>query len=255
MDLGGNSILITGGATGIGLAFAERFLKAGSEVAICGRREEKLNEAREQFPKLRTRVCDIAVDRDRVLLAEWAASELPGLNVLVNNAGVQNRLRLDDAADWERARHEIATNLEAPLHLTSLLIPHLAKQKRPRIINVTSGLGFVPLASVPVYSATKAAMHSYTLTLRKQLEATRIEVIEVVPPAVNTDLGGPGLHTFGVDLTQFANTVMPLLEEGEKEIAYGFALQSSRASREQIDEIFARMNQAPTAAHAVGKPR
>jgi uncharacterized oxidoreductase len=107
---------------------------------------------------------------------------------------------------------------------------------------VTSGLSFAPLANVPVYSATKAALHSFTLSLRHQLSTTPIEVIELIPPAVNTDLGGPGLHTFGVPLDEFADAVMAGLAKGEREIAYGTAEKSSRASREGLDEIFLRMN-------------
>lgn len=110
--------------------------------------------------------------------------------------------------------------------------------------NVTSGLSFVPLTSTPVYSATKAAMHSYTLSLRHQLAGTALQVIEIIPPAVDTDLGGPGLHTFGVPPDEFLDAVVPRIEAGEHEVAYGFAQQSSHASREELDQIFERMNAA-----------
>ena len=123
-----------------------------------------------------------------------------------------------------------------------LLIPHLVERERPAIVNVTSGLSFVPLANAPIYSATKAALHSFTLSLRHQLSGTPVEVVEIVPPAVNTDLGGPGLHTFGVAINEFLDSVVPRLEAGEREVAYGFAEQSSRASREELDRIFDRMN-------------
>ncbi|HEY7213964.1 MAG TPA: SDR family oxidoreductase [Thermoanaerobaculia bacterium] len=243
MDLGSSTVLITGGASGIGLALAERFLAAGSEVILCGRREEKLREAKDRHPQFHIRACDVAGEADRVSLFEWAAGEFPRLNVLVNNAGIQRRIELAQAEEWRSTQEEIAINLEAPVHLSLLFIPHLQQQQRPAILNVTSGLSFVPMASAPVYSATKAALHSFTLSLRHQLATTPIEVIEIIPPAVNTDLGGPGLHTFGVPLDEFADAVMAGLQKGEREVAYGFAQQSSRASREELDAIFARMNQ------------
>jgi len=243
MDPGSNTVLITGGASGIGLALAERFLAAGSEVILCGRREEKLREAQARHPRMQIRVCDVASAADRVSLFEWAAGELPRLNALVNNAGIQRRIELAEAEDWEETEQEIAINFDAPVHLSRLFIPHLLKQPRAAILNVTSGLSFVPMASAPVYSATKAALHSFTLSLRHQLTGTPVEVIEVIPPAVNTDLGGPGLHTFGVPVDEFADAVMAGLQKGEREIAYGFAQQSSRASREELDAIFNRMNQ------------
>jgi uncharacterized oxidoreductase len=111
-------------------------------------------------------------------------------------------------------------------------------------MNVTSGLSFVPLANVPVYCATKAALHSFTMSLRWQLKDTPVEVIEIVPPAVDTDLQAPGLHTFGVNVDEFADHVFTGLVAGEAEIAYGTALAGSRASREQLDAIFQQMNQA-----------
>ncbi len=243
MDLSSNTILITGGASGIGLALAERFLRAGSEVIICGRREEKLRETQDAHPELKIRVCDVAREAERLALLEWAVGEHPGLNVLVNNAGIQRYLQLTEPEEWERSREEIAINLEAPLHLAVLFIPHLQRQQRSAIINVTSGLAFVPMARAPIYCATKAALHSFTLSLRHQLADTPIEVIEIVPPAVNTDLGGPGLHTFGVPLDEFADAAVARLEAGDLEIAYGFAAQSSRASRGELDAIFERMNQ------------
>lgn len=242
MELASRTALITGGASGIGLALAERFLRAGAEVIVCGRRAEKLREAQAKHPGLAVRVCDLAQEPERAALAAWAASEHPRLDLLVNNAGIQRRVRLAQAAAWEGTREEIAVNLEAPIHLSSLFLPQLLGQERAAIVNVTSGLAFAPLAGVPVYCATKAALHSFTLSLRQQLAGTPVEVIEIVPPAVDTDLGGPGLHTFGVPLDEFADAVMPRLLRGDLEIAYGFAEQASHASRGDLDEMFKRMN-------------
>jgi len=243
MNLSGNTILITGGATGIGYTFAERFLSAGNEVIICGRREDRLLETRDKYPKIHTRVCDLADEQQRVELYEWTTENFPALNVLVNNAGIQRRVRLHESEDWQDTRSEIAINFSAPVHLSRLFIPHLMKQENPAILNVTSGLSFAPLPNVPIYCATKAALHSFTVSMRFQLAETPIKVIEIIPPAVDTDLGGVGLHTFGVNANEFADAIFEGLQRGEQEIAYGTALTSSRASREELDEISRRMNE------------
>jgi uncharacterized oxidoreductase len=243
MDLSKNTVLITGGATGIGLALAARFQTAGSSVIICGRRADKLAEAKAAHPALHTHVADVSTATGRQDLVQWAASEFPALNVIVNNAGIQRRVRLADAESWEETHQELVTNLEAPIHLARLFIPHLLKQPRASIMNVTSGLSFSPLAHVPVYCATKAALHSFTLSLRQQLKDTPIQVIEIIPPAVDTDLGGPGLHTFGVNVNDFADDVMAKIQGGAVEAAHAFAEQASRASRAELDAMFQRMNQ------------
>lgn len=243
MNLSENTILITGGASGIGLRFAERFLSEGNEVIICGRREDILLGVKDRYPKIHTRVCDLAEETERVELFEWATENFPALNVLMNNAGIQRRVTLHESEDWQETRSEIAINFNAPVHLSRLFIPHLLKQTNPAILNVTSGLSFTPLPSVPVYCATKAALHSFTISMRYQLERTPVEVIEIIPPAVDTDLGGVGLHTFGVNADEFADAMFEGLRRGEKEIAYGTALVSSRASREELDQISVQMNQ------------
>lgn len=243
MRLESNTLLITGGASGIGLALAERFLQAGSTVAICGRREDKLNEAQAKHPQLITHVCDVADADERAALFAWATQTLPALNVLVNNAGIQQRFTLQKAPDWQQMHNEIAINLDAPIHLSTLFIPHLLKQPHAAILNVSSGLAFTPLAFAPVYCATKAALHSFTLSLRHQLAGTSVEVIEIIPPAVQTDLGGAGLHTQGAPLDEFADSIMAQLQAGNLEASFGFSAQTSRASREELDAIFQRMNQ------------
>jgi uncharacterized oxidoreductase len=163
--------------------------------------------------------------------------------VLVNNAGIQNRLpSLQQPQDWSRHRTEISTNLEAPMHLSMLLLPHLLKQPDAAILNVTSGLAFVPLAFMPTYCATKAALHSFTLSLRQQLKGSSVQVIEVIPPAVNTDLGGKGLHDDGVPLDQFADHAIAQIEKGSLEFGYQFSEKGRLASRAELDGIFAAMN-------------
>jgi uncharacterized oxidoreductase len=237
-----NTILVTGATSGIGLALAERWLARGNEVIVCGRREERLREIRERHPAMHTRVADVSTEAERVALFEWATATFPRLNVLVNNAGIQRRFPTPPNEPWRETAAEIETNLSAPIHLSFLFAPHLAKQEHAAILNVSSGLAFAPMAMMPVYCATKAAVHSFTLSLRHALAKQRVDVIEIIPPAVNTDLGGVGLHTWAVPLDEFADAVMTQLDEGSAEIAYGTSAERSRASRAELDEWFARMN-------------
>jgi len=245
MQLSSNTVLVTGGASGIGLALAGRFVAAGSNVIVCGRRAERLAEAKELLPHVKTLVCDLSKASERSALAAWVVREHPRLNVLVNNAGIQRYPNLAQAtdADWSETQEEIAINFEAPVHLSALFIPHLRQHARPAILNVTSGLSFAPLARAPIYSATKAALHSFTLSLRHQLKNTPIRVVELIPPAVDTDLGGPGLHSYGMKIEEFITAAMPRIEAGDLEVSYGFAAQASRGSRDELDAIFERMNQ------------
>ena len=242
MNVSGHTIFITGGASGIGFALAERFLDAGNDVIICGRRAEKLDEARAKHGASHTRVCDVRDPAQRIALADWAFSQFPKLDVLFNNAGIQNQLDLLANPDWDAMHQEIATNLEAHIHLATLFAPRLAKRPHAAILNVTSGLAFVPRSAVPVYCATKAAMRSFTLSLRHQLASTPVEVIEIIPPAVDTDLGGVGLHTWGVPLKEFADSAFEQLRAGKREVTYGFSAESMNASAEQREAMFERMN-------------
>lgn len=201
-----NKILITGGATGIGFALAERFIQEGNTVLICGRRESALQEAKNKLPSLVTRVCDLSTETGRETLYKWVAEEHPDLNVLVNNAGIQQWMNISDPDFFERAKEEIVTNIEAPVHLTSLF---QNLKSLNTIMNVTSGLSFVPLTKTPVYSGTKAFFHSFTLSLRHLMKPKNIEVIEIIPPALNTDLGGKEFtilrHPLVVLLNPFSN--------------------------------------------------
>ena len=246
MNLSNNTVLLTGGATGIGLALAKRLRQAGSEVIICGRRADKLREAQQQVPGLHTYECNVADAADRARLARQVVADFPALNILLNNAGIQNRFQIAelpaDLAAWEAQRQEIAINLDAPIHLAALLVPHLRQQANAAIINVTSGLAFAPMVFAPVYCATKAALHSFTLSLRQQLLPVGIQVLEIVPPAVNTDLGGTGLHTWGVPVDDFADSIMARLAAGEDEVGYGTSEAIRLASRAEIDARFKQMN-------------
>ena len=231
-----STVLITGGSNGIGLALAKRFLANDNEVIICGRSEDKLAKAKENFPKLHTKCCDVADEAQRLEFYQWAIKEFPNLNILINNAGIQRRITLSEKnLDWSEIKQEIAINLEAPIHFSTLFIEHLLGQKNPQIINITSGLAFMPPIWVPVYGATKAGMHSFAFSLREQLQECGIKVIEVIPPAVNTDLGGVGMHTFGAPLDDFADTVFKGLEDGNLEVGFN-NLAQTKLGRDEIEK-------------------
>jgi uncharacterized oxidoreductase len=240
----GNTILITGGGTGIGLALAARFLRQGNEVIICGRRMEKLNEARRQYPQLHVYQCDLSVESARRDLFEKVTHDFPKLNVLLNNAGTWVPTRLDRPESWPQAQQQLETNLGATIHLTQLLAEHLSRQSVPVVFVTTSGLAHIPRAGAPVYCAAKAALHSYALTLRLLLKSQEIEVIEICPPHVDTDLGGPGANKAGIPVDTFADAVMDELRKGTTEITYGYSTKAANASRQERDELFKTLNAA-----------
>lgn len=239
MKIENNKILVTGGASGIGLGLTERFIKENNKVIICGRRELALKEVSDRFPEVITRACDLSKEPDRVELFRWIFENHSDSNVLVNNAGIQQWMSVSDDDFFLRTREEMAINIEAPLHLTSMFT---RMQSLNTIINVTSGLSFSPLIKVPVYCATKAFMHSFTLSLRQLLKSKNIEVIEMIPPALNTDLGGKGLHDFAPPVNGFIDSVFDQLKQGKTEIAYGFSEVMIKAGPEDLQNAFLRMN-------------
>lgn len=239
MQLSNNKILITGGATGIGLGLAGQFLKEGNTVIVCGRREEALQAAAKQLPELITRQCDLSSERGREELFSWISDTHPDLGVLINNAGIQNRMGIDGPDFYQRSKEEIDINVLAPLHLTSLF---LGLTSLRTVMNVTSGLAFVPLALVPTYSATKAFLHSFTLSTRALVRSRNIEVIEVIPPAINTDLGGKGVHDAAPPVKDFIDAIFAQLREGKTELTFGFSATVSQAGADILRATFARMN-------------
>lgn len=242
MKLSGNSVLITGGSSGIGLQIAKCFLQAGSEVIICSSNADKTAAVQRDYPAMSVYTADLAAEAGREWLAETVAKNHPDINILVNNAGIQLRAPLlADSRPWSAHATEIAINLEAPLHLCALFIP-LLLNKPSAIINVSSGLALTPACFAPVYCATKAGLHAYTRVLRKELEATSIEVMEIIPPAVDTPLGGSGIHDGGVNVETFVDSVLARLVAGEKEVGYGTSEESRLASREELEQRFERLN-------------
>ena len=248
MKLAGNSVLITGGATGIGWAMAEALLTAGSEVIICGRREEKLQEAKKKHPKLQIRACDVADAADREALVRWTADSFPALNVLINNAGIQRDIDFTRGIDaFLAAPNEIRIDLEAPIVLTGLFVPQLTGKAGAAVINVSSGLGFVPAARMPVYSAAKAGLHAFSMAIRHQLSPLGIKVFEVVPPALDTELNPEGRARRGnfkanLGPEEFVSAVMKSLEADVLEIGYAMSEGMLNASRAELRKRFEQMN-------------
>jgi len=188
MKLTGRTILITGGSAGIGLAFALKFLELGNEVIVTGRRQAVLDQMKAKHPKLHTIQSDVADPAQIAALAAGVKSNFPKLDVLMNNAGIMLYKNLKaPAADLAGLMAEMNVNVGGVITTTSAFIDILRANKGT-VINTSSALAFVPLPSAPIYSATKAAIHSYTQSLRFQLEETGVEVIELMPPVVKTDL-------------------------------------------------------------------
>lgn len=239
MKLSGNKILITGGASGIGLGLTERFLQENNTVIVCGRRESVLKELTDKFPSIITKRCDLNSETEREELFQWIKAEHGDLNVLLNNAGIQNWMNVTDDDFFARAKEEITTNIEAPIHLTNLF---LKLDSFDTVINVTSGLSFVPFTKVPVYSATKAFFHSFTLSLRHLLKSKNVEVIEIIPPALNTDLGGKGLHDFAPPVSDFIESIFEQLKAGKDELTFGMSENMVNAAPEDLKKTFAMLN-------------
>jgi uncharacterized oxidoreductase len=218
MELSNRTVLVTGGTSGIGLGIAESFLRSKSKVIVCGRNKDKLSTVKDKFPDIIVLPCDVGNASQRKKLAEEVLRRFPSLDILVNNAGIQRYIDLKKGYDeLKSGEDEIAINFIAPVELTSLFIGHLMKRPSAAIINVSSGLGFMPMPNTPVYSATKAAIHTYSLVLRQQLKDTSVKVIEIVPPMVDTDLNKEGRNAVhlkfrGISVSEYIQTVMKGIE-------------------------------------------
>lgn len=213
MNLSGNTILITGGGSGIGLALAEEFKRQGNDVIVAGRSAAKLEIAKSKG--LKTLAVDLTDAKSVRNLATQAVAMCPSLNVVIHNAGVMVNEKLVSRDNSATATETLATNLLAPIILTNALLPHFLKQKSATIMTVTSGLAYVPLVMTPTYSASKAAVHSYTQSLRYQLKDTAVEVKELIPPYVRTSLMGSrqAADPNAMSLEEFVSEVMSLIRE------------------------------------------
>ena len=227
MKLSNRTVLVTGGTNGIGLGIAEAFHRSKSRVIVCGRDREKLSMVEEEFPNITALPCDVGDARQRKKLVAEVLRRFPGLDILVNNAGIQRYIDLKKGYDeLKSGEDEIAINLVSTVELTALFIGHLMKRPSAAIINIGSGLGFMPMFDTPIYSATKAAVHTYSLVLRQQLKGTSVRVIEVVPPMVDTGLnkeGRDGAHLKfrGISLSEYIPTVIKGLKNDADMIFYG----------------------------------
>jgi uncharacterized oxidoreductase len=213
MQITGNTILITGGGSGIGRGLAEALQRLGNTVIISGRRQSALDETRAANPGMQSLAFDIQDASSIRSFAKKVADGYPALNVLINNAGIMRHENLAaPQVDLSDAEAIITTNLLGPIRLTAALLPHLAKQPRATVINVSSGLAFVPRTDTPTYCATKAAIHSYTQSLRHQLHGSHVEVLELIPPYVATDLLDGGDDARAMPLDQFINEAIAILK-------------------------------------------
>jgi uncharacterized oxidoreductase len=255
MKMNPNTIFITGGGSGIGKGLAEAFHKLGNQVIIAGRREQALKKICGAYPGMRYYVLDVTDLRSIRSVAEKVIADFPKLNCVFNNAGVQKYVDLSGAKPMDDAAllSELNTNVLGLIRVSAEFIPHLKKQDHGKqdhatLVNVSSGLAFVPLARFPVYCATKAAVHSFTVSLRQQLKDSGVNVLELIPPYVDTELGGPSktVRSGGpvpMPLDQFISETMEELAGDSDEIAIGQAKNLVAATApESFRQAFAGMN-------------
>src|SRR6266849_2378290 len=218
MKLTGNTILITGGGSGIGRGLAEALHKRGNQIIIAGRRKANLAEVANANPGMRWVELDIEDPASISAVAGKLIAESPKLNVLINNAGVMNIDDVSAAVDEKLLVTTLTTNVMGPIRMTGALIEHLKRQNDAAVINNSSVLGFVPLAIAALYSATKAALHSYTLSLRYKLKGTSVKVLEIAPPWVQTDLLGSNNEPRAMPLAEFIKETIGVLGTDAQEV-------------------------------------
>jgi len=230
MKMTGNTVLITGGGSGIGRALAEALHQRGNKVIIAGRRKSHLQAVVEANPDMDFIELDVREVRSIEAAAKTLIAKYPKLNVLFNNAGIMLADDLSTNIDDDQAVNIVETNLLGPIRLTGALIEHLKKQETALILNNSSILGFVPLSFVGVYSATKAAMHSYSLSLRNKLAVTSVSVQEIVPPWVRTELMNSQDQELAMPLDDFISETITALESDAPEVL----VERARAFRENV---------------------
>ncbi len=203
MEIKDNTILITGGTSGLGLEFATRFIDLGNTVIITGRDQAKLDQTKKLLPTLHIFQSDVSKPQAITQLYENVIKQFPSLNILINNAGEMRKISLHDTSiDLMSITREIEINLMGPIRMIQQFLPHLKTKKFPAILNVTSGLALVPYPLSPIYGAAKSGLHSYTQSLRVQLKKTNIKVYELLPPGADTPLNDKFKGTEGFDPKQ-----------------------------------------------------
>jgi uncharacterized oxidoreductase len=254
MQITGNTILITGGGSGIGRALAEAFHAEGNQVVIAGRRKELLDETTAANPGMKAAIVDIGNGNAIPSFADKLKIDFPALNVVIHNAGIM-RFESLQGGPVEDAEATVATNLLGPIRLTAALLPLLRKQPQAAIMTVSSGLAFLPMAVTPTYCATKAAIHSYTQSLRYQLRDTSVQVLELIPPYVQTELAGTrqANDPIAMPLKDFIAETMDILRSspGSTEICVERVkpLRFAEANG-GYDAFFTKFNDGVTAAMA-----
>lgn len=243
MQTTGKTILITGGGSGIGAALAHEFHGAGNQVIIAGRRQAALDAVVAAHPGMAAMTLDMEDAAAIVAFADKLVAEFPALNAVVLNAGV---MIAEEGIDLAIAETTVATNLLGPIRLSHALLPHLRAQAAASLITVSSGLAFVPLAATPTYSATKAAIHSWSLAMRAQLAGTSVEVIEIVPPGVQTDLmPGHAENDQMMPLADYIAETMALLRQQPTPAEIHVErvkFLSEATQRGEFDQVFAMLN-------------
>ena len=244
MEMTGNTILITGGGSGIGQGLAEALHALGNRVIIAGRRADALQEVADANPGMAIATLDVGDAADIARFSAELIAAHPALNVVIHNAGIMREEKLAEGSYLADAEATIATNLLGPIRLNAALLPHLLEQPRAAVLTVSSGLAFVPLASTPTYSATKAAIHSYSQSLRRQLRETNVDVIEIAPPAVATSLmPGHDQNPNSMPLADYIRETVELLGQGTDEVLVERVkfLRFAEA-KGNFDAVFATLN-------------
>jgi uncharacterized oxidoreductase len=251
MKLSGNTVLITGGTSGIGYEFAAQFLNRGNTVIVTGRDQNKLEQARSRLAGIHTFQSDVSNAKDIVCLFDEVIQKFPAVNVLINSAGVMRKINLlDQRHGLQDISCEIETNLTGTVRMVMHFLPHLFTQKMAAIVNISSGLAFVPLPIAPIYCATKAGVHSFTQCLRVQLKNTGISVFELAPPMTRTPLFTGDMRAEDVsgipimDVSKMVSQAMRGLEAGHSEIRPGLSKVLKLMSRIAPQFILNRLSRA-----------
>lgn len=232
---GRETVLITGGGSGIGAGLASAFHARGATVIIAGRTADRLQSVAARHPGMQLEVVDVADPAQVAALADRVAARWPDLDTVINNAGIQTLFDFSgpDILDFEMLGREIDVNLKGVVYVANAFLPLLTHRAKARLVNVGSGLGYVPLAAAPIYSATKAAVHSFSISLRRQLAGSSVQVVEIIPPVVETELhrGQTRKPPKAMKLDAFVTAAMAGLDSGQGEVPVGLAKVLRTASR------------------------
>lgn len=243
MNLQNNTILITGGSSGIGLELTKQLLEFNNKIIICGRSNERLKATKEKFPEIDTFQCDLSIENEVLKLIDYIKLNHHSCNIIINNAAIVHKTNFfNDHEMITKAKKEFQTNLLAPIVLAKELYPLIILNNFPAIINVTSGLAFVPRVIYPIYNATKAALHSITQVMRKQNENADLQIIEVMFPAVDTPWHKGSPPKIAIPVDKAVNEMIDGLKKNKLEIKIGAVKKLYFFSRLLPSFIFKKLN-------------